>query len=89
MRFAVEPNLIRDRARVRFSIQREGLARLAVFDRSGRVVSSLVRTSLAPGEYLVNWNGRDNLGRRLAQGVYFVRLASLEHCLLQKVTKIR
>ena len=53
---------------------REAAVRLSVFDLSGRAVSTLLRSTLKPGDYSLAWNGRDDAGRRLAQGVYFLRL---------------
>ncbi len=72
--FAVQPNPVRDRARVQFGLRRESPVRLAVFDRSGRQVRSLVRARLKPGDYAVRWDGCDDFGRRLSQGIYFLRL---------------
>ncbi len=72
--FAVWPNPVRDRAWVRFGLRREARVNLAVYDLSGRQVRSLVRTSLKPGNYSIDWDGKDAHGRTLAHGVYFVRL---------------
>jgi hypothetical protein len=47
---------------------------LEVYDFSGRLVRSLVRSWLEPGPRRVEWDGRDNGGRRMAPGVYFARL---------------
>ncbi len=51
----------------RVTISGCGPARLLVCDRSGRVVRSLA------GEGVVTWDGRDESGRRVQAGVYFVR----------------
>jgi len=48
-----------------------------VFDASGRKVRSLVSGQQSAGEHSVRWNGLDHEGRRVANGVYFVRLATL------------
>lgn len=51
---------------------------LAVNDINGRVVRTLVSGAFEPGQYKVRWDGRDQLGRRLAAGVYFVHLRADE-----------
>lgn len=48
-----------------------GTANLAIHDLRGRRVRAW---TLAAGDYLVSWDGRDDQGRRLPSGVYIVRL---------------
>lgn len=45
-----------------------------VFDASGRRVTDLIDGDLPAGEHRVSWNGRDNAGRSVASGVYFLQL---------------
>jgi len=59
---------------VRLELPRAGQARVGVYDRSGRLVRKLLDAGLKPGSYSLAWRGEDDQGRRLAQGVYFVRL---------------
>ncbi|OYD15062.1 hypothetical protein CH330_06755 [candidate division WOR-3 bacterium JGI_Cruoil_03_51_56] len=74
-RFAVWPNPVHGLAQVRFSLARPADVRLAVFDRTGRKVRSLLNARMKLGDYCVTWDGRDEVGRKLSQGVYFVQLA--------------
>lgn len=48
---------------------------LRVYDLAGRDVRTLVDGPLAPGEHRATLDGRDDAGRRLAPGLYFVRLS--------------
>ncbi len=48
---------------------------LALFDLGGRRVRTLVDGAQMPGEYSVTLDGHDDGGRRLAPGLYFVRLS--------------
>ncbi|MEO0085025.1 MAG: S8 family serine peptidase [candidate division WOR-3 bacterium] len=73
-RFAVWPTLVGQRAQVRFGLGRVAQVKLSVYDLSGREVRQLVRSVLEPGTHDLVWNGCDDAGRRLAQGVYVVRL---------------
>ncbi|UCG43072.1 MAG: T9SS type A sorting domain-containing protein, partial [candidate division WOR-3 bacterium] len=50
---------------------------LQVFDASGRVVRTLISGRRAAGTYTTTWNGKDDAGRKLARGIYFVRLKTL------------
>jgi hypothetical protein len=50
--------------------------RLDVFDVAGRRVATLVDDVRAPGDYRVQWDGRDRAGRAVASGVYFARFST-------------
>jgi flagellar hook assembly protein FlgD len=63
---------------------------LAVYDVAGRRVASIMNTQMGRGLHNVSWNGRDQAGRALASGVYFVRL-SLDGNTVEtrRVTRVR
>ena len=70
------PSPFRGVTTIRYSLPQAGDARLEVFDTSGRLVRTLVRESMSPGNHGVTWNGTDEAGRRLGAGVYYLRLES-------------
>ncbi|UCG43356.1 MAG: T9SS type A sorting domain-containing protein [candidate division WOR-3 bacterium] len=51
---------------------------LVVFDAAGRRVRKLVDLTQPAGTYRVTWRGRDDAGRRMANGVYFIRLQAAD-----------
>ncbi|MBK9303301.1 MAG: hypothetical protein IPM94_05285 [bacterium] len=57
--------------------------RLAIHDLRGRRVRAW---TLAAGDYLVSWDGRDEQGRRLPSGVYIVRLEHGGSVMTRKAT---
>ncbi len=73
-RMSILPNPVRQRTFVHFSLPATGLVRIAVYDRSGRQLHKLLDAEVEAGDHQVGWDGCDSQGRRLAQGVYFVRL---------------
>jgi len=62
---------------------------LAVYDVTGRLVSTLREGPHDAGRYEVEWNGRSSAGHRAASGVYFVRLDTGESASTRKVVLIR
>jgi hypothetical protein len=70
----VSPNPFDQRTTIRFRLDHASRARLTVHDVSGRRVVTLTNAVLAAGLQEVPWNGRTGAGRRVAPGVYFVRL---------------
>lgn len=73
---AVTPNPVASRATVRFALPRAGAVSLAIYDVTGARVRTLVNGERAAGEHSATWDGRDDGGRRLGAGAYFVKLAS-------------
>lgn len=69
-----EPNPVRERALIRFSLPAVGHARLDVFGVDGRLVRTLVDGALPAGPAQAVWDGRDEAGRRVPAGVYVYRL---------------
>ena len=55
-------------------VPQDGDVRLAIYDVSGRLVKTLVRTPLPASAYEVTWSGKDDDGHRVASGVYFAHL---------------
>jgi flagellar hook assembly protein FlgD len=49
---------------------------LQVFDAAGRAVRTLAQGRMDAGTHTATWNGRDDSGRELAHGIYFVRLVT-------------
>jgi hypothetical protein len=73
LRLTVAPNPISSSAEIRFASPTPGDARLALFDASGRCVRILAPSRSGDGGFALVWDGRDVAGRRLANGVYYLR----------------
>jgi hypothetical protein len=48
--------------------------KIFVYDVRGRLIRKLVNEEKDPGSYSVNWDGRDNIGHRVASGIYIYRM---------------
>ena len=70
------PNPFRNETILSYRIPRSGEAAVQVYDLRGRLVRSLVRGVRDAGEHRVAWDGRDDRGRSMASGVYFLRLSA-------------
>jgi hypothetical protein len=72
---AIGPNPFRSWTTVHYELADPGEVRLELHDVQGRSVRVLVRSSHHDGgRHEVSWDGRDQLGRPVAAGVYTVRL---------------
>lgn len=70
------PNPAHGVTRLEFTLDHAGQAKLAVFDTQGRLRRALAEGAYPTGESSVEWDGRDDEGLQLPNGVYFVRLAA-------------
>jgi hypothetical protein len=64
--------------RIVFSLPQAEDAQLRVFDVQGRLVRTLVNGRVNAGRHMIDWNGRNDLNREVASGVYFYRLSAGE-----------
>lgn len=87
--FKITPNPIHTTAIFRYAIPKEADVKLAIFDVTGRQVVSLVNRHQRPGYYKVEWNGRSEGGKKLASGVYFIRMDANDNQFTRKAVLIR
>jgi hypothetical protein len=67
------PNPARSSVEVAFDVPHAALARIAIFDVTGRLVRNLANQLVAPGRVRLKWDGVDSQGQHAAAGTYFVR----------------
>jgi len=81
------PNPTREGIRIRFGLAEPGWVEAVVADVSGRIVRSLAPASMTAGGHELTWDGRDDWGRRLAPGIYFVRVRAGSFSATQTVVR--
>ena len=79
------PTPFRTTVTIRYSLAADGPVSLAVHDIAGRVVRQLLASSVRRGAYRVAWNGTDNHGRSVADGVYFLKFTACDHRQTEKL----
>jgi hypothetical protein len=68
------PNPFNPRTELRYSLAEASDIVLSIYDVAGRHVQTLVAGPRPAGAGSVIWDGRDNHGREVGSGAYFVRL---------------
>ncbi len=68
------PNPFRDETTIRFCLTGAGRAVICIYDVRGALVTVVANTLFEGGPHTVAWNGRDMSGRRVASGIYFMRM---------------
>lgn len=82
------PNPFVSTLSVGFYLPAAGSIRMDVLDVRGRLVTTLVTGVVTSGNHKATWNGRDDLGKPMAAGLYFVRLRSMGQTLTSHVVKL-
>jgi photosystem II stability/assembly factor-like uncharacterized protein len=69
---------------IRYELARAGNISLRIFDLNGRLVETLAKTQVMPGEHVQTWNAA-----RHSSGIYFVRLDMEDSAVAKKILLIK
>ncbi len=83
------PNPFAQSITVNYQLAAAGQMSLKVYNVAGQLVRTMIEGTALPGYYSQTWNGRDNNGRRIASGVYIMRLVSGSQERTRKLVKIK
>jgi len=68
------PNPFNPTTTIPFELAKTNMVKIKAYDITGREVKTIVDRVLPAGSYSVVWDGKDNRGKNLASGVYFLRM---------------
>jgi flagellar hook assembly protein FlgD len=78
-----------EKAQVRYHLVNGGRVTIQVFTLDGNMVKVLYRGWRAQGEYIEVWDGKNNGGRSVARGMYFVRVVAPDIDEIRKVMVVK
>ncbi len=68
------PNPTNGRVNFELQLDKPGHVKLAIFDLTGKQVTTLLEGWTHAGKLIVGWDGRDVVGQPIASGTYFLQL---------------
>jgi hypothetical protein len=83
------PNPFTRHITIAYQIARASAIDLQVYDATGRLVRSFVEGMRNPGYYSEIWDGRDEVGRKVSAGIYFVRFETEDYTKSDKIILLR
>lgn len=83
------PNPFNPETTIPFALAHGTPVSLTVYDAAGRWVRTIIDGERPSGPQAATWDGEDDAGRRVASGVYFVRLDAGGRALAKKIVLIR
>ncbi len=72
----VFPNPFDQSTMINYSIPEQSNLSLRIYDMSGRLIKVLMEGKQPGGNHTVKWNGQDDKGNQVSEGMYFVKLNS-------------
>jgi hypothetical protein len=83
------PNPFNPVTEIAFRVGVPGIVSLRIFNASGQLVRTLLRSPKDPGTYRIWWDSKDDCGRFLASGVYFCHLVAGSFRQIRKLVILR
>ena len=83
------PNPFNPETVIPFALPEASQVRLTIYNVLGQQVARLVDDRLSAGFHKISWNGRDEYGRQVASGLYFVRMQALDFRTVRKVMLLK
>ena len=84
------PNPFNPETMLRFDLPIDSKVTVEIFNILGQRVRQLLKDSDLPaGQHNVRWDGRNDAGRRLASGVYLVRMRAAEFVSSRKIMLLK
>jgi len=85
----LSPSPFRENTEVKYQLPKQGVVDLQVYDAAGRLVRTLTQGQTSAGYYFLKWDGKDEAGRALPGGVYFVKFKANEYESIQKTILLK
>jgi hypothetical protein len=86
---SLRPHPVVDGTSISLDLPRESPVRIDILDLAGRRVRTLEPGVLPAGPVSVSWDARNGSGRRVAAGVYFVRVRAADEVRTRKAVVLR
>ncbi len=83
------PNPFNQQTVISFSLAAAEQVQVTIYDSQGRLIRTLVQTTLAAGSHELSWDGCDRHNRALASGVYFYQLTAGDQIARNKLLLLR
>ena len=83
------PSPFSQSTRIDYDLPASDRVRIDVYDVTGKRVRTLVDEQRPAGRFGATWDGRDDAGRRVASGVYYVRMNTRAEVMKQKIVLVR
>ncbi len=89
MMLACYPKPARGNVTICYTLSKELVTDLCVYDVQGRLVVQLARERQTAGDYSVIWHGKDTRGNAVPSGIYFCKLVTDDAMAIEKIILVK
>ncbi len=83
------PNPFTRQMRISYQLSKNSRVKMHVYDASGRFVRTLFDGIHNPGYYTLIWDSKDEIGRAVAAGIYFIHFVADEYEKVEKAVLLK
>lgn len=83
------PNPFNPETWIQFNTAKTTEVELAIFNIQGQFVRTLGQREFPAGTHQIRWDGKDNFGREVTSGVYFLKATESQHAQVIKLIKMK
>ena len=83
------PNPFNPKTKIKYSIPKDGLVQLMIYDILGREIFRIVDTQIKAGNHISIWNGKNVNGENAGAGMYFYKLKSRDYTETKKMILLK
>ncbi|MEO0076054.1 MAG: T9SS type A sorting domain-containing protein, partial [candidate division WOR-3 bacterium] len=83
--YSAMPNPFKTTTALSYSLATNEKVMLAIYDISGRLLTTLVNEKMPPGIYRVVWNGKNQRNQQVSAGIYFCQLKTANYSKTRKL----
>ncbi len=83
------PNPFNPTTKINFAIPQNGFVTIKVYDMLGREVKTLINQEMVSGNHSIDWNADNNLGIKVATGMYIYRITAGNFVSTKKMVLIK
>lgn len=66
------PNPFNSSTTIKYSIPQISQVKMNIYNVLGEKIKTLLNSDIGPGEYKIIWNARDDMGKEVGSGIYFI-----------------
>lgn len=70
--------------RVIYTVARDSFVNVTVYNLRGEIIRKLRNERLDAGKYVESWDARNDAGREVAKGLYFIHVSTLDYSVTKK-----
>jgi hypothetical protein len=70
----IYPNPFNPTTSIRYTIPTVSHVSISIINANGKILRMILNKKMQPGEYILQWDGKDEAGKRAASGIYMASI---------------